>query len=99
MLSAADLGHAPRGALELFALVDLVLLLFVGDRFQEDVGDLAIGGARPHRAAQVPLVDRKKAGPKLTIGRQADTVAGRTERLADRVDEADLANAIGETVP
>src|SRR5580765_1220273 len=96
--SAADLGHAPRGALELLTLVDLVLLLFVGDCRHEDVRKLAIGGTSAHRAAQIPLVDREKARSKLTVSGQADAVAGHAERLADGVDEPDLSHTIGKSI-
>ena len=58
--------------------------------------ELGVGGAGAQRLAQVGLVQREEAGAQLALGGQADPVAVGAERLGDRVDEADLALAVGE---
>ena len=58
--------------------------------------ELRVVGAVAQRAAQVGLVDAEQAGAQLALGGQADAVAVAAERLGDRVDEADLAGAVGE---
>src|SRR5205085_2929644 len=91
----ADLAHRPRCAHKA-RIVDLVLELLVGDREPDQLFEPFVRGAVAERALQIPFAAREQAGSQLPVRGQTDAVAGRAERLGDRVDEADLAGAVGE---
>src|SRR5690348_14851568 len=86
--STADLAHRPTGPDEA-GVVDLVLELLVAHREAEQPLQLGVRGAVAQGRLQVPLAPREEARAQLTVGRQADTVAGRAERLRHRIDESD----------
>src|SRR6266516_411160 len=73
-----------------------MLQLLAPDGVAHDRLELRVGGARAHRLAQVGLMQREQAGAQLALGGQADAVAVGAERLGHRVDEPDLAFAVGE---
>ena len=54
-------------------------------------GELAFGGARAHRAAQVELALVEEAPAQVSVGGDAQARAGGAERLAHRRDDPDLA--------
>src|SRR5881392_396823 len=93
--SAANLRHRASSSGEA-RIVDLVLELLVGDREPDQLFEVLVGGAVPERRLQVPFAAREQAGAELAVRGQPDAVAGRAEGLRDRVDEADLAGAVGE---
>src|SRR4051794_6425340 len=92
---AADRGHGPRGLAEA-GFADSVLQLLTPDGVADLLRDLVVGRAGAQQLAQVGLVHGEEACAQLALGRQPDAVAVRAERLRDRVDEADLALAVGE---
>src|ERR671937_1269829 len=94
-LLAADLRHGATGADEA-GVGDPVLQLLVANGEADVPRELLLGSTRAKRFLQVPLAPREETGPKLAVGGEADPVAGRAERLGDRIDEADLAGAVGE---
>src|SRR5947208_14234102 len=94
-LLTADLGH--RSACpDKAGIVDLVLQLLVGDGEPDQLLEPLVGGAVAERRLQVPLAAGEEAGAELSVGGQPDPVARRAERLRHRIDEADLAGAVGE---
>src|SRR3954468_5720638 len=97
LASAADRAHRARRLHEP-RLVDAVLELLAPDGLADDPLDLVVARAVAQRRAQVGLVDREQAGAQAAVGGKADAVAVAAERVADRVDEADLALAVGEAV-
>src|SRR6266566_6569422 len=92
---APDLAHRPRGSHKT-GVVDLVLELLVGDRETDQLFEPLVREAVSERCLQIPLAAREEAGAQLSVGGQPDPVARRAERLRNRVDEADLAGAVGE---
>src|SRR4051812_27614675 len=58
--------------------------------------ELGVRSALAQRGLQVPFAAREEARAQLAVGGQADPVAARAEGLGDRIDEADLARAVGE---
>src|SRR4051794_19514848 len=95
--SAADRAHRARRLHEP-RLVDTVLELLAPDGLADDPRDVVVARAVAQRRAQVGLVDREQARAQAPVGGEADAVAVTAERVADRVDEADLALAVGEAV-
>src|SRR3954451_19106338 len=96
-ISAADLAHRAACPYEA-GLVDPVLQLLVRDGVPDQALELRVGGAGAERRLQIPLAAREQARAQLAVRGQADAIAGGAERLRDRVDEADLAGAVGEAV-
>src|SRR5919197_6501952 len=92
-----DRAHRPRRLAEA-GLGDVVLQLLAPDGFADDVFQLVVAGAGAQRALQIGLVQAEEASAQAAVGGQADPVAVAAERLRDRVDEADLAAAVGEAV-
>src|SRR4051812_34020244 len=95
--SAPDLGHRARGA-DKTCLVDPMLQFLVQNRIPHGCCDLGVGRAVAERGLQIPLAMREEAGAELAVGRNPNSVAGRAERLGDRIDEAHLADAVGKAV-
>src|SRR3954470_12286204 len=95
--SAADLRHRALG-LDEPGLVDVVLELLAPDRLAHDACELLVARAVAQRPPEVGLVQREQARPQAAVGRQANAVAVRAERLRDGGDEADRALAVGEPV-
>src|SRR3954468_17736789 len=92
---AADGRHRPGGLTEAL-LSHVVLQLLAPHRVADQGLEFVIARTAAERFAQVGLVKREEAGAELALGRQPYAVAVRAERLGDRVDEADLALAVGE---
>src|ERR671933_972847 len=95
--SAADRAHRARRLHEA-RLVHAVLELLAPDRLADDPHDLVVARAVAQRRAQVGLVEGEQARAQAPVRGQADAVAVAAERLADGVDEADPALAVGEAV-
>src|SRR5215211_6501600 len=93
--SAADLRHRAARPHEP-ALVDAVLQLLVADGPADQRAEVVVGRAGAQRLLQVPLATGEEARPELPVRRQPNPVAGRAERLRNRVDEAHLAGAVLE---
>src|SRR4051795_2053736 len=94
--SAADLRHRPAGPHER-NLADLVAGSFRRHRGRHDARDGVVVTALTERGPQVDLFGGEEARAQATVGGQADAVAGRAERLGDRVDDAELAPAVEVT--
>src|ERR687897_3282296 len=91
----ADPAHGPRRGAEA-RLVDVMLQLLAPHGVADDPLQLSVVRAGAQRVAQVGLVAGEEAGAKLSVAGQADPVAVGAERLRDRVNEADLARAVGK---
>src|SRR5207249_10079864 len=96
--SAADLRHRSACPYEAW-LVYPVLELLVPDGEAEQALELVVGGSLPQRRLEIPFPPGEEARSELSVGGQPYPVAVRAERLRDRVDEADLAGAVGEPEP
>src|SRR5690348_9627123 len=92
---SADLGHRAARSHEA-GLVDAVLQLLVLDGPANVRGELLVRRPFAQRGLEIPFAAREQARAELAVGGQPDAVAGRAERLGHRVDEADLAGAVGE---
>src|SRR3954453_12415038 len=97
LASAADRAHRARRLHE-SRLVDAVLELLAPDGLADDPRDVVVARAVAQRRAQVGLVDREQACAQAPVGGEADAVAAAADRVPARVDEADLALAVGEAV-
>src|SRR3954471_20866456 len=95
--SSPDLRHRPRCSSKA-GIVDLVLELFVTYCVANELDQLVVGGACAERGLEIPFAAREEAGAELAVGGEPDAVAARAERLRHRVDEAQLAGAVGEAV-
>src|SRR5436190_1689266 len=84
--SAADRVHQPLGLDEPRG-VDLVPLPLAGDALAEDPGDRVVVGPAAEEGADVGLLEGEEAVAELAVGGQADAVAARAERPADRGDQ------------
>jgi len=54
--------------------------------------------AASQRASDIQLFIRKQAGPELSIGSQAQTVAGMAEMLAHGLDKSDFTDSSLDSV-
>ena len=59
-------------------------------RFQEDLFQVMVCRAAPHRAFQVFFLIREQAGPQVPLGSEAQPVARVTEMMGQRAYEADF---------
>src|SRR5579863_2828001 len=93
----ADRVHGARRGNELGG-VDLMAdpLVFYGPA--HGLRDRLIRAAIAEQRAYIGLLDREQAVTELSVGRQADAVAVEAEGAADRRDEADPPDAVGEFV-
>src|SRR5579884_4013330 len=96
-LLAADHRHAAICALKSL-VANVVFEFFMPDGTAYHLCQFLVTGVGAHDGAQVGLLGGEQAGTQLPIGGQTDTVATGAERLADRIDEADLADAVGEGI-
>src|SRR6185312_11496662 len=75
-----------------------MLQFFVPDGLADCLSQSRVVGVRADDCAQIGLFGGEEAGAQLSIGGQANAVAACAERLADRINKADLANAIAERI-
>src|SRR5262249_17222716 len=67
-----------------------------GHRGPKDVLELVVVGPGAERLGQAGLPLGEEAGAELAVGREAQAVAARAERLGDRGHELELPCAVGE---
>src|SRR5688500_5083364 len=68
------------------------------DGFAHEGFDVVVTGALAKCCTQVELLIAQEAEMELAVRGQPHAITGRTERLADRRDEADRSLAAGDTI-
>src|SRR5688572_31404679 len=93
--SAADLVHGTFGLYESRS-VDAMPPLFRGNAVTHELDNFLVASARSQQSACVPFRCRKQTISQLSIGGDPQAIAVAAKRLADWIDKADAAHAIGK---
>src|SRR5436190_7728372 len=89
--------HRPRRAHEV-GFADVVALFFLAHNIADEIRKLVVGGAATHQFVQIVVPDGKQAGANLAVGGNANAAAMAAERVRNRGDDSDLADAVVETI-
>src|SRR5579863_4812199 len=92
-----DVHHGPRRRHKI-RLADVMTLFFSENHTANELRQFFIRCPALHLRVQIVVPDREQAGANLAIGGDADAAAVAAERMRDRSDDPNLANAVIEAV-
>src|ERR1700758_1988988 len=96
-LLPADVNHGAGGWNEV-RFADVLAGPFFEEHHTNELLVLRVGGAAPDLRVQIVIPDGEQASANFSVGSDADAAAMSAERMRDRRDDADLAEAVVKTV-